>query len=248
MATNKLLTREDSAQQVVKTPAVTVDMAKFEKHKLPKFATAAARDKYIAGAPIDELVADVMLIGAQFKTFKDWFADHAEYVHELRDRLPARGPNAIEIRQGKKTRIYTWSEFCLEFFGVSADWVRKQLCLHEGMKADPQLEVASKPKSKDAPVEKADEMKVSRFSLETLEHRAQTYELRFAQAEMELRSLVQLIEKLDASYESGAPHDKVPTGLIDYVRDLEKRLALMAEPQEPAVGNNFKTAAAGEEL
>jgi hypothetical protein len=219
----------------VKKPFVTVDLSEFAEHKLPQvFVSDKARDQFINKLPSEELVVNVMLIGREHKRFKEWFAENAEFVWELPDRLPERGPNAIEIRTGEETKIYTWSEFCVESFGVSDHWVRKQLCLYRGMKDKPEdfiTEPAPKPEPKDAAGDKADEVKVSKLKLETLEHKAQTYESRYSQTVSELLSLLKVIEEIG---------DKVPMKLIAYVRDLEKRLALLNPSVEPeAAGSKF---------
>jgi len=230
-----------------KTPFVTVDMANFENYKLPKMPPGNLA-AYANNLPMDELVVDVMLIGKNFKSFKDWFHKHAELVWALRDRLPQRGPNAIRIKRGDKTQVFTWSEFCLEFFGVSADWVRKQLCAYQGMSEEPTLDSATaKPeaKKKEARPDSADQTVVSRLSLETLENKSAVSELRYLTAMSELRSLIKVVQSTE---------DRAKQ--LQYLNDLEKRLAAL-DLEPPAAGSNLnllpdeldkKAKAAGEEL
>jgi hypothetical protein len=230
-----------------KTPFVTVDMANFENHKLPNVLP----DNLVAytnNLPMDELVVDVMLIGKNFKSFKDWFNKHAEFVWSLRERLPERGPNAIRIKRGDKIQVFTWSEFCLEFFGVSADWVRKQLCTYQGMSEEPKLDSATaKPeaKKKEPRPDSADQTVVSRLSLETLENKSAVSELRYLTAISELRSLIKVVQSTE---------DRAKQ--LQYLNDLEKRLAAL-DLEPPAAGSNLnllpdeldkKAKAAGEEL
>jgi hypothetical protein len=238
--TVKATATEDPAP--AKTPFVTVDMANFENHKLPKVLP----DNLVAytnNLPMDELVVDVMLIGKNFKSFKDWFHKHAEFVGSLRDRLPQRGPNAIRIKRGGKIQVFTWSEFCLEFFGVSSEWVRRQLLLSEGMKADPQM-VAPAKKKKNKP-DSADTAVVSKLSWETLEHKAAKSEVRYVSTMAELWSLIKVVRSTE---------DRAKQ--LQYVNDLEKRLAAL-DLEPPAAGSKMnllldelekKAKAAGEEL
>jgi hypothetical protein len=227
----------------VKTPFVTVDMAKFENHKLPK-ALPLNLAAYTTNLPMDELVVDVMLIGGNFKAFKDWFASHAEFVWGLRE-----SPNAIRIKRGDKIQVFTWSEFCLEFFGVSADWVRKQLCIYKGMKENPEhFKDEQKPEPKPKPESKpdsADRTVVSRLSLETLENKASVSELRYLTTMSELLSLVKFVKDTE---------DRVKQ--VEYVSGVENRLAAL-DLEPPAPGNKWtltpdeldtQTKAAGEEL
>jgi len=210
-----------------KTPFVTVDMANFENHKLPKVLP----DNLVAytnNLPMDELVVDVMLIGKNFKSFKDWFNKHAEFVWSLRERLPQRGPNAIRIKRGDKIQVFTWSEFCLEFFGVSADWVRKQLLAYQGMSEEPTLDSATaKPeaKRKEPRPDSADKTVVSRLSLETLENKSAVSELRYLTAMSELRSLIKVVQSTEERPKQ-----------LQYLNDLEKRLAVLdVEPPVPGL-------------
>jgi hypothetical protein len=118
----------------------------------------------------EELVETAVLIGNTVKHFRDWFADHAEYISELRKRLPRRGPNAIGVTCNGRTKNYLWSEFCREFLGVSNEWVR-QLLLSEF--ANPDDDVVPEPrKKKEAKPDSADRKVVSQLSWEILEYKA----------------------------------------------------------------------------
>lgn len=88
---------------------------------------------YIDSLSKEELAMAGVRIGERFTDFKTWFWAHAELVHALRDSLPKHGPNKIQIGDWDGN----WGEFCLEFWGVSADWVRKLLLQIEGMSKFP---------------------------------------------------------------------------------------------------------------
>jgi hypothetical protein len=116
---------------------VSVDLDRFKDHVLPEVSKITDVAKYTTELPLPELVCDVILIGRRMKSFKDWFLQHAEFVHTLRDQLPKRGRNSIEVIEEGSRTVYTWGEFCVKFFGVGSEWVRQQLALYEGIIANP---------------------------------------------------------------------------------------------------------------
>jgi hypothetical protein len=206
---------------------VSVDLDKYANHKLPDLEEIDDLLKYTTERPIQELVVDVILIGAQAKKFRDWFYEHAEFVHELRDRLPSRGRNAIEVIRGGTPTLYKWSDFCLTFFGVSADWVRKLLSFYQGMAEDPEMQVPERQLKKRTTTEvKATEAE-NEFENETpkpalaIADEDSAYKLEATKLHLEIKGLLEQIEKFG---------EKLPVALTQYARQLRERLALMDKP------------------
>ncbi len=215
----------------VKTPFVTVDLDsdKWKERKLPRFATGNDMMAYTKKLSTEELVESVILIGQRIKNFDDWFHDHAEYISELRSRLPRRGPNAIGVLCNGRTKVLLWSEFCKEFLGVSNEWVRRLLVARF---ANPDDDPVPAPKKKREPrPDSADRKIVSQLSWETLEHKAQTFELRYAQILNELHLLLRQIEE-----HSG----KLPPKLRDYAEEAKKRCLTLFDIEPPAPGNKLE--------
>ncbi len=217
----------------LKKPAVTVDLDKFAGHDLPDLEQIDDTDKYLTQLSDDELVADVILIGVRSKSFKDWFQAHVGFVDELRGRLPPRGPNAIEVKQGHITTLYTWSEFCLNFFGVSDEWVRRQLNLYHCMQEDPTLGMGEEEEKPTKPTINPDEEMVEHTEHELLEVKAEKLELRSTKLHLELEALLQLLEKYG---------DRIPPAVNQYVKELKQRLAaLNANKGEEPPAKGFDT-------
>lgn len=98
--------------------------------------------EYVNGLTEGKLVEQVISIGKQFKEFKDFFAAHVDWIVELRLRIPARG-SACKINlvdADGNSKLLTWSEFCLEVFGVSARWVSKLITDYQGMQEFPDID------------------------------------------------------------------------------------------------------------
>lgn len=95
-------------------------------------------DWYVSNVDESILVQHNICIGRASQKFRKYFVKNVEFVHALRDSLPVRGRGCkMAIVQDGVTKMYTWSEFCLEFYGVSADWVRKLIKMYGEMQACP---------------------------------------------------------------------------------------------------------------
>lgn len=98
--------------------------------------------EYVTSLPEGKLVEQVISLGEQFKDFKDFFSTHVEWIHELRSRIPSRGyacKIALVDADGNET-LYSWSQFCLKTFGVSARWVSKLMANYQGMAEQPDID------------------------------------------------------------------------------------------------------------
>lgn len=104
--------------------------------------------EYVESLQDGQLAEQVISIGGEFKTFSEFFATHIEWIRELRSRMPNSGHNCKlnVVELNGETKTHTWSEFCLKFFGVSADWVRKLSLAHEDAAMHPNIE---EPKAKE---------------------------------------------------------------------------------------------------
>jgi len=179
--------------------------------------------EYLTGLPDGKLVEQVISIGREFKTFKDFFASHIEWISELRSRIPSRGYackiNIIDADGNANT--FTWAEFCLQFFGVSDRWVRKQQQLHAEMAAQP---VVEEPKEGD----KEKEKKPSVEEVETeYEEKIERIETQASNLRLELGNLISLILKHKAA---------IPEPVVKAAEAAKFRVA----PPQP-VGNNMDT-------
>ena len=85
---------------------------------------------YLADLQDVDLVEQCIAIGGTFKRFSDYFVEHAQWIYELRSRIPASGVNCkirVVSSDEDEGEVLGWNQFCVKFFGVSADWVRKLL-------------------------------------------------------------------------------------------------------------------------
>jgi len=98
---------------------------------------------YLANLQDTELAAQVVHIGGTFKRFTDYFTEHAQWIRELRSRIPTSGVNCkIRVVTGEEDEgeILGWNQFCVRFFNVSADWVRKLLSNFEAAACEPKID------------------------------------------------------------------------------------------------------------
>jgi len=153
-------------------------------------------DWYVSNVDESILVQHNICIGRASQKFRKYFAKNVEFVHALRDSLPVRGRGCkIAIVQDGVTKAYTWSEFCLEFYGVSADWVRKLIKMYGEMQACPNpVPVEAEPE--DEPDEGEDVIEPSPEAIQQqLEEKKDRAERQTDNLLQELANLIGLIER-----------------------------------------------------
>jgi hypothetical protein len=175
-------------------------------------------DYYLSNLDDTILVQHNICIGRASQAFKEFFATHVEWITELRSRLPARGRGCkIEIMHPDgTTKTYTWSEFCLEFYGVSRDWVLKLNKMYAEMQACPNP-APTEPEPEDETEEGEDE-EIHEPSPEAiqqqLEEKKDRAERQTDNVLQELSNLIGLIER---------HKDAVPEELLNAATAAKKR-------------------------
>lgn len=188
--------KEKEAQAAAPAAFTTVKLSK-KMHAAPDVRDGRVGDipvsDYLTGLPDNKLAEEVISIGRQFKSFKDFFAAHCEWIQELRSRMPERGPSCKinVVDEGGVSVLYTWSEFCLAFFGVSARWVAKQQALYEGMREQPDIDKAD---SKEAG-ETGNKKESLEAVKEVYEEKIDRAETQAANLRLELGNLIAKIEE-----------------------------------------------------
>jgi hypothetical protein len=172
--------------------------------------------EYLGGLTDGILVHHVIFIGGKFKTFTEFFTDHVEWIFELRGRLPERGYgcklNIIDLNG--ETYNYTWAEFCLKFFGVSADWVRKLQLKYVEMQ---DVMKTAKPGEEEPEEGEEKEIEPSGEAVEqSMEEKAERAE---TQASNLLHELGNLIAKI-LKYKDAVPEELVSAALAAKTRVL----------------------------
>jgi hypothetical protein len=153
--------------------------------------------EYVSSLPEGKLVEQVISLGKQFKDFKDFFAAHVEWIDELRSRIPSRG-YACKINlvdADGSTKALSWSEFCLEIFGVSARWVSKLMAHYQGMAEQPNIdEPEVTGEGGDGEKKKESPLAESRRHLEETEVELETTRTQTSNLRHELGNILSKIE------------------------------------------------------
>ena len=181
--------------------------------------------EYLTNLQDTDLVEQVMAIGEKFKTFKDYFAAHVEWIRELRSRIPSSG-TGCKIRlveSGGAERLVTWSQFCLEFFNVSADWVRKLSSGFEAAASEPVIDVKE---TKEGDEKKKDKKPSAEEVEAEYEEKVDRIETQARNLRLELGNLIAKIEK---------NKDKVPKEVYDAAMAAKFRVV------PPKVGDAMAT-------
>jgi hypothetical protein len=233
--------------------AITLDLAKYGKTQLPDVSKIKDIHAYINDLGDQELVMINIRVGEKFQTAKRFIVDHAEFVHSLRDRLPARGPNCIAVKDGDDVTTYTWSEFCLEFFGCSDRWVRKIMADLDGAVQDPRCgmdEEAEAPKPPANVIEEiakvVDDIKEEARGLGVSQEAVMVSKVIVAEADAEEKLTIanNLIQDWDAFLkmtEEYAGNNRLPFPYITYVKEMDKRVRALAAKLVTSVGAAMKT-------
>jgi hypothetical protein len=152
--------------------------------------------EYVTSLPEGKLVEQVISLGKQFKDFKDFFAAHVEWIHELRSRIPSRG-YACKINlvdADDNTKSLSWSEFCLEIFGVSARWVSKLMANYQGMADQPDIDQPEVTDEGGDGEKKESPLAESRRHLEETEGELETTRTQTSNLRHELGNILSKIE------------------------------------------------------
>jgi hypothetical protein len=221
------------------TAAIIVDLRKYTKYRLPDVGEIDDVAKYTLEMPKEDLLVANIAIGEAFKNFKDWFWQHLEFVRTLRESLPKRGLNRMSITKADgTTKEYKWSEFCLEFWGVSDSLVRKYLAQADHMHDEPEFKLGendpdyvAQPNSEQGETgedgyDKDDE--VGKLEQVELRARAQLNEFKATKLVMEIEALIDLLES----------EERLSVKANDYIRGLKQRLKHIGCEQEH-VGSNL---------
>lgn len=170
---------------------------------------------YLSNLEDSILVQYNIRIGAACQAFTDYFASHVQFIMELRDRLPARGRGCkiAIIHPDGTTKTYTWSQFCLEFFGISADWVLKQIKMYTMMQDCP-----GEPEPEAEVEDEGEEEEIHDPSPEAIQ---QQLEEKKDRAERQTDNLLQELSNLIGLIERHK--DAVPEELLNAATAAKKR-------------------------
>ncbi len=149
---------------------VTADLAKLKGRKLPTDEAGIA--ERLNSPSNEDLVLDNILLGRGILKFTDYFRTYAPLIIALRESLPISGEACrIAVKDGNEITTYTWDEFCKKFFGVSREWVRRQICEFtrpsrpaesaEGKKSQPKQQKGSRKDSLKAAAERIQSLESS---------------------------------------------------------------------------------------
>lgn len=154
--------------------------------------------EYVNSLSEGKLVEQVISLGKQFKDFKDFFSTHVEWIHELRSRIPSRGYACkIDLVDADgNTKSLSWSEFCLEIFGVSARWVSKLMANYQGMAVQPDIDGVNADDEGGDKKKKESPLAESRRHLEETEDELETTRTQTSNLRHELGNLLSKIEDL----------------------------------------------------
>jgi len=177
----------------------------------------------------ETLVLINIAIGQVHRTFKEYFLQHYMFIKALRESLPASG-SECKIRVDDE--LYSWSQFCLKFYGVSSDYIRKLGIDYEEMlmfPVTPETEAAAA----EAKAEKKEGKRKKKESVEEALHQnaqdrnraiTQAIELRLA-----LGELIALIEK----FKSSVPAELLNKARQEKLRILPPRVGMIVDDDDP---------------
>lgn len=192
--------KKDEPKQEPKDKAFVTVKLKDRMAAVPEVKDGKVGDltvvEYLTNLPESKLVEQVITIGRQFREFKDYFAERVEWIHELRMRLPARG-HACKIRlvdADGNDKLLTWSQFCLEVFGVSARWVSKLTANYVGMRNQPDIDEPEMPEG-EKPKNETPLAEARRY-LEQTENELDTVRTQTSNLRHELGNLLSKIEDM----------------------------------------------------
>ena len=109
-------------------------------------------DDYVRNLQDVDLVEQCIAIGRTFKSFTGYFTENAPFIRGLRSRIPKSGVNCkirVVSSEEDEGEILGWNQFCVKFFGVSADWVRKLLSNFETAVCEPPIDDKPAPEGED---------------------------------------------------------------------------------------------------
>jgi hypothetical protein len=211
-------------EKLVKGLKLNPNIQRMDAHEMEEYVNSLSRE---------ELAMAGVRIGEKFKDFKTWFWAHAELVHALRDSLPKRGPNKIQIGGW----VGNWGEFCLEFWGVGSEWVRRKLLEFEGMSKFPADEIVDTEEEEEEEEEEGDEEQEQTPTL-TDYNKEKALVANLKQLNLTLKVEAETARKdlLDLTSDIEKVGEKVPVPISRKAQELAKK---HRKPGTCTTGTNF---------